>query len=103
MPTREKYERWTVVQHSGYGYGLNPQFRAGLEVRQVSTRTIARAIEKLGGVLFDSWSAADDFAEMEMYSTVEGNGLIPAAPGKFASLKVDELAVYIPAKVGVGA
>jgi hypothetical protein len=100
---REKYQRWTVVQHSGYGYARNPQFKEGLEVRQVSNVTTARKIERLGGVLFDSWEAADAYAEEEMYATVQGFGLIPAAPGSFASMVVDGLAVYIPAKVGVSA
>lgn len=88
----------TIVRHSGYGYAGNPQFARGLETRAVATKALAGKIRKAGGLLFEGpdggYGAAESYAEAEMYRTT--SGLIPAAPGTFAELEVDGLAVYIP-------
>ena len=92
---------YTVVQHSAAGYKGDPTFAKGLETRAV-TKAEATKVAHAGGTVFPSYGAADDYADAEMYGpTVEG--LIPAAPGMFAVVKVDGLAVYVPATRPEGA
>lgn len=89
-----------VVQHSAAGYKGDPTFAAGLETRAV-TKAQATAVGHAGGVLFPDYMSAEDYADAEMYDLVEG--LVPMAPGKFAAVKVDGLAVYVPTTRPAGA
>lgn len=91
----------TIVQHSGFGYGGDHMFAKGLETRRVATVALARKIEQAGGLLFDSYAKAEDFAEAAMYPP-DNSGLIPSARGTFAGLEVDGLALYIPVREVVG-
>jgi hypothetical protein len=85
--------KWTIVQHSGYSHGDNPQFAQGLEEAGVDKASDIARVEKAGGLLFASYMEASDFAEAEMYRDV--SGLIPRAPGKFARTKIGGRRVYI--------
>ncbi len=87
--------KYAIVQHSGFGYGGNPQFEQGLEVRSVTRKADQTKVEKLGGKLFDNYVQADEYADAEPYPAHYG-GLIPKAPGRFADFEVDGLRVYLP-------
>jgi hypothetical protein len=87
--------QWTIVQHSGFGYTNNPEFEAGLETRQVSKAGDRKRVQTVGGLLFDSYEAAEKFADEAMYPPGTP-GLIPQAPGAFTKLMVDGLAIYLP-------
>ena len=91
-----KESKWTVVQHSGSGYGGKPAFARGLEVRAVGSPRLLNAVVKGGGLLFGDYKEAYRYCYDEMYG--EGaEGLVPRAPGRFhPTLKVDGLALYIP-------
>lgn len=93
--------KYTVVQHSAFGYKDDPQFEAGLETRRVTTQKAQRDVIKVGGLLFDGQHEAETFCDEAMYP-VGVEGLIPAARGTFAALKVDSLAVYISVREVVG-
>lgn len=84
---------WTIVQHSGYGYGGDEGFRHAVEVRQVSTRAEKARVASAGGMLFPSWRAADDYCDSANYPP-EVSGLYPRARGSFSTHKVDGLAIY---------
>lgn len=90
--------KYAIVQHSAFGYKGDRTFEQGLEQRVVTTKKEADAIEKAGGILFDTYGEADDFCDMVMYPEDDA-GLTPSAKGTFADLKVDGLAVYIPRRV----
>lgn len=86
---------YTIVQHSGAGYGYKPEFEQGLEIREVTDGRFQNKIRTLGGKLFATWSEADDYVDSESYQP--GNeSLIPNAPGTFVDYEVDELKLYIP-------
>lgn len=85
---------YTVVLHSAAGYKGDPTFAAGLETRGV-TRAQAAKVAKAGGVVFPSYGMAEDYAMAEQYPPTVA-GLIPAAPGKFSTVKIDGLPVYVP-------
>lgn len=88
--------QFTAVQHSGFGYGGNPQFAKGLEVRTVSTKAEQATVHTAGGVLFDTRQAADEFCDRAMWPDEQG-GLIPRARGRFSESTIDGLRIYIPA------
>jgi hypothetical protein len=90
-----KEELWTVVQHSGYGYAEDPQFRKGLETRQITTLTEKKSVIKAGGLLFGNYADAEQYCMEEMYPDDYG-GIIPVAPGIFSAIAIDQLLVYIP-------
>lgn len=91
---KEKATKYTLVQHSGYGYGGKLGFRLAVEVRQIEGKEIER-VEKAGGVLFDTFREADEAENRENYPPgVEG--IYPRVRGRFHKTKVDQLAIYLP-------
>ena len=101
--------KYTVVQHSGFGYGSDPQFQHGLESRSVLTKAERERVTKAGGLLFDTYTEAEDFAADAMYGTFKddpGNtrtfDLTPRAKGTFSDKKVDGLRIYIPVREVTG-
>jgi hypothetical protein len=78
---------WTVVQHSDYGYGGDPQFERGLGVRELGVHgePFARELGRVnaaGGLVFDSTAEAVEFEQ----------GARPMAPGR-------SLSVVLPVKL----
>jgi hypothetical protein len=112
MGTTRKYgAKWTIVQHSGYGYAGKPGFEHAVETRMLATVAEQRRAKKAGGLLFDSWKEAEDFAEGANHPpdheeiALKGellSGLHPAAKGTFSKLLVDGLAIYIPVREVTG-
>lgn len=97
MATRRKATpMYTIVQHSGYGYGQKPAFEHGLETRSVTTLTEQKAVQRAGGILLSN-REAEEFADKEMYPE-SVDGLVPQAPGTFSDKCVDGLCIYIPLK-----
>jgi hypothetical protein len=96
---RESYaERgYTVVRHSGYGYGHSTDFMRGLETRGVATAAEAEQIRRAGGIIFATYAEAVRYEETAPYPPGH-EGLIPRAPGTFSTVMVDGLAVYLPPK-----
>lgn len=89
---------WAVVQHSGFGYKNDPGFKKGLELRNVTAKDAER-IKAAGGVVFDTYTEADEYAFVEMYP--EGaSGLYPQARGAFSKRVVDGLRIYLPTDSG---
>ncbi len=86
---------YTVVQHSGYGEGDNPQFKQGLEAAGITTQSELTRVQTAGGRVFDSYTAAEEWAESEQYPA-NAQGLIPAAPGTFSTTAHRGLAIYLP-------
>lgn len=94
-------DKWTVVQHSGFGYNGDPTFARGLESRRVTTKAESTRVERVGGLLFDSYGKAEDFCDTAAYP--EGYvGLTPCARASFADATVDGLRIYVPVREVVG-
>lgn len=95
--------KWVVVQHSGMGYRGDETFARMLETRMVSGKKIEMKVTKAGGILFDSYGEAEDFAEAAMYPPDNDNGsLIGKAQGTFSNEEIDGLRIYIPVRKVVG-
>jgi hypothetical protein len=96
---RNRRQAWTIVQHSAFGYGGNPEFEHAIEVRELGQeepfkRELGRVL-LAGGIVFDDYMNAIAFEHSEGYPPGT-EGIIPAAPGRFAEEKIDGLAVYVP-------
>lgn len=88
-------EPYTIVQHSGFGYAGKPQFAKGVEAIKLTGSRERRAVEAAGGLLFETYEAAEDYVQKISYP--EGyTGIIPLAPGQFSAVKIQGLAVYVP-------
>ena len=95
-------DKYVIVQHSGYGYKGDPQFRKGLEYRTVSNKAFINRITKAGGLVFDTHKEATDFESSAPYPKGY-DGLIPIAQGTFhPTIQVDGLAIYLPVVKVVG-
>lgn len=95
MPTFDT--KWTLVQHSAYGYKGDGMFRRAVEERQLESQREVNRVLKAGGLIFDDYGAASDRAEVENYPDPEHMGLIPRCPGVFHRDAVDGLHIYLPA------
>ena len=92
---RNKESKYTLVQHSGYGYGGKPEFMAAVETRQISGKEIDR-VKKVGGVVFDAFHEADEAENRENYPPGV-KGIIPRVRGRFhPTAAVDRLKIYLP-------
>ena len=87
--------KWTVVQHSGYGYTHKPGFEHAVETRAITTVGELKRVERSGGVVFDSYLLAEDFAEKADFPA-DYKGLYPQARGTFSSQMIDGLRIYKP-------
>lgn len=90
-----KSDKYTLVQHSGAGYAGKPGFEHAVEERHLTTDAQVAHIQKIGGFIFDSYTAAADQAELENYPDVS-TSFLPRARGTFSKYMVDGLRVYIP-------
>ena len=89
--------KWTIVQHSGFGYGNKVGFKYGLEPRSLKTKASQNRVIKAGGVLYESYMAADDAAEGFMYPPGHRSIYPNCRPfGGFGRAKVDGLRLFIP-------
>lgn len=94
-----KIDKWTVVQHSGFGYAQKPGFEKAVEVRNLTTVGEMRKVEKAGGVVFDNYREADDFCDSENFPEgVPGVPLYPSVRGTFSFTEIDGLRIYVPRK-----
>lgn len=87
-------KKYTVVQHSGYGISGKPGFMKGLEPVSV-TAAQEKTVLAGGGLLFATYTEADEFCDKECYPA-SNTGMYPEAPGHFAKVKVTGLALYCP-------
>src|SRR5436190_7930041 len=87
-------QQYTVVQHSDFAWGHNPQFEKGLE-SQIVTPAQAEVVKSIGGALFDDYVEAEQACQKWAYPE-STEGLIPEAPGTFSTEEIDGLPIYIP-------
>jgi hypothetical protein len=100
MPKKQPLDKWTIVQHSGYGYNLDPVFARAVETRSVSTKAEENRVLKVGGILFDSYTEASDFEDD--VNGVSGDRPFLKVEGTFSDKDIDGLKIYIPKREVVG-
>ncbi len=89
--------QWTMVQHTGFTGGGNPQFEQSVEKRSVRGAKVIAAIKAAGGVVFDDYLEADAFEDAANYPPGV-SGLIPQAAGRFTNIKNFPEPVYVPVR-----
>lgn len=94
--TKKIQAKWTVVQHSGYGYGGHPGFAKAIETRQLDNLADQTKVLRAGGLLFNTWQEADAY-ETKVNCGGDDKGLpYPEAPGTFSDFEIDGLRIYLP-------
>lgn len=88
-------ETYTIVQHSGAGYGDKTKFNKGLETRMLRSVGEYNLVTRVKGKLFNNYNQAEEYAEEEMYKHCP-EGIYPCAPGTFSTKTIDDLKIYIP-------
>lgn len=91
---------YTLVRHSAYYTGHN-EFANAVETLGVTSKREAALVERAGGVLVESYLAAEDLAD-KVNHPPGGDWLIPAARGEFSDVFLHGLAIYIPVREVVG-
>jgi hypothetical protein len=93
--------KWTLVQHSGFGYARKPGFQSAVEERSLETEAAVERVRTAGGLVFEKYSDASDRADQENYPS--NSGIYPHARGTFSRTKVDGLRIYVPASASQSA
>jgi hypothetical protein len=83
--------KYTLVQHSGYGYGGKPAFSRALEQRHVPDARTEREILKRGGFI-GTYEECDEIVDKVFLN----------AKGEFSDYMIDDLRLYIPVREIVG-
>lgn len=89
-----KEKKWTLVQHSGFGYGRNPQFRKAVEIYGLGKEGLVQRVEKAGGIVVDDYDEVSNLEYEENYPE-DVEGLVPQARGSFSNKTVGGLRIYI--------
>jgi hypothetical protein len=89
--------KWTIVQHSAFGYKQDPQFERAVETRQIANSAEMIRVNRAHGCVFNSYLEAEEFAEKANYPD-DNKSIIPSVKGKFSVWKIDGLCLYIPVR-----
>jgi hypothetical protein len=97
---RLRVDRWTLVQHSAFGYQKKPGWDKGVEMCQIMFERELLDVTNEGGMIFESYEDADDAEMKENYPEGTGKSIMyPCVNGTFSDKMIDGLRIYIPAKV----
>lgn len=98
-----KEDKWTLVQHSGFGYAEKPGWELAVETRLITTDVELKRVESVGGYVFDSYGEADDQEFKSNYPKGSGDALMyPCVQGTFSDKELDGLRIYIPMRAVIG-
>jgi len=92
--------KYTLVQHSGFVAGGNPQFERAVEPRSVHSKVEEKAVLRVGGVLTESYREIVELEER--INGVTGDLPFLDVKGQFADVTVGGCPVYIPVREIVG-
>lgn len=84
--------KYTLVRHTGWTIGFNPQFQQAVELTGVGSDIMEKQIQKAGGYLADTYQEAS-CAEFAVNYPPSVKGLIPHARGTFTPINRTE--VYV--------
>lgn len=98
-----KDEKWTLVQHSAYGYQEKPGWEKAVETRRITTEAELKRVQEAGGMVFDSYNEADDQEYKSNYPQGAGDTLTyPEVKGTFSDKELDGLRIYVPIRQVIG-
>jgi len=93
-----KFKGYTLVQHSAFVGKNDSLFRHGVELQRITKQQIGK-VQNAGGLIFNTYTEADDKEHSENYPH-DCIGLYPSANGTFSKKKIDGSPIYIPKKEG---
>jgi len=84
----------TLVQHSGFTIGRNPEFEHAVQTTHLHTAAAVGKIQRAGGILFDPPDSL--FLEGLVNYPPDVDGLIPHVEGTFSRIEHEGQLIYIP-------
>jgi hypothetical protein len=88
--------KYTLVQHSAWTVKRDPCFESAVELASLEYQRQIDAVNRAGGLLFDSYKEASDAEYRENYPDADEQGLIPGVRGTFATYALQGRRVYVP-------
>ncbi len=88
---------WTIVQHSGFGYGGKPGFEHAVETVALNRKSEKTLVESVNGIIFPTYRDASVFEEQANYPAGT-EGIYPDAKGTFSEKRIIGLRIYIPVR-----
>jgi len=79
---------FTLVRHSAYAEGGNPDFEEAVEAREL-THEQAYKVRAAGGILFPTREAAETAGQSASHATRDQRG-------SFSSLRIGSAEIYVP-------
>jgi hypothetical protein len=96
--TKLKEDKYTLVQHSAYGYEAKPGWDKAVETRLITTDVELARVQSVGGYVFDSYDEADTQEMKSNYPEGVGDKIMyPCVLGSFSHKELDGLKIYLPA------
>jgi hypothetical protein len=86
--------QYTLVRHSAYAVGGNPDFESAVELLELNTHQAYR-VRAAGGLVFDTLAAAAHGAATANFPT-GATRTAPNASGYFSSLRIGGAELYLP-------
>jgi hypothetical protein len=106
--TKLKEEKWTLVQHSAFGYQEKPGWDKAVETRLITTDVELKRVESVEGFVFDNYNEASSQEYKSNYPDgveIEGREFTltyPEVKGTFSDKELDGLKIYIPLRQIIG-
>jgi hypothetical protein len=86
--------QFTLVRHSEYAAGGNPDFEDAVEVFELNSNQ-AYSVRAVGGVLLPTLAAGQAAARAENFPGGSAQS-VPRASGYFSSLRLGGAEIYVP-------
>jgi len=87
---------YTLVQHSGYSVGGNPQFLRAVELQSVHNQETFNLIQRVGGYIYDNYKEASDAEYSTNYPSEVYGFLVPNVAGGFSEATCEGKKIYTP-------
>jgi hypothetical protein len=88
--------KYTLVEHSGWS---TPGFERAVEEAAITTTAELARVQKAGGVVYDSYTAAADAEDATNYPPGT-EGIYPRAVGRFVNVLIGERRLFVPETAG---
>lgn len=88
-------KQWTLIWHTGWTETQHVEFERAVQSSPIRSTVERRAVLLAGGLVFEEYAAAEDFAEAVNYPP-SVQGLIPFFDGQIVPTQINGLSVYVP-------
>lgn len=92
---------YVIVRHSAF-YTEHLEFRRATDYVGTEKQAVLDKVDKAGGIWFPTYEQAEAFVEKANYPAGTEDSIIPDCRGRFGSMTVEGLHIYLPVREVVG-